>query len=50
MRDGNYTRIAAWCYETEVLQVYVLGEDINFNINAYTDGELSKKPIYLPLK
>jgi len=42
-RDGSYTRIAAWCCEPEVLQVYVLGEDINFNINAYTDGELSKK-------
>ncbi len=42
-RDGKKVRIAAWCYETEVLQIYVLGEDIGLNINAYTDGELSKK-------
>lgn len=42
-RNGNNVRIDTWCYKPEILQIYVLGEDINFNINAYTDGELSKK-------
>ena len=42
-RDGKKVRIAAWCYEPEVLEIYVLGEDIDLKINAYTDGELSKK-------
>ncbi|MDD4569912.1 MAG: hypothetical protein PHE70_07315, partial [Tepidanaerobacteraceae bacterium] len=42
-RDGKKVRIAAWCYEPEVLEIYVLGEDIDLKINAYTDGELSKR-------
>ena len=42
-RNGKITRIAAWCYEPEVLEIYVLGEDIDLNINAYTDGELRQK-------
>jgi hypothetical protein len=42
-RNGKTTRIAAWCNKPEVLEIYVLGEDIDLNINAYTDGELSKK-------
>jgi hypothetical protein len=42
-RNDKKVRIAAWCYEPEVLEIYVLGEDIDLKINAYTDGELSKK-------
>lgn len=42
-RNGEKTRIAAWCYEPETLEIYVLGEDIGLNISAYTDGELSEK-------
>jgi hypothetical protein len=42
-RDDGKTRIAAWCYEPKVLEIYVLGEDIDLNINAYTDGELREK-------
>ncbi len=42
-REAEKTRVASWCYEPEVLEIYVLGEDIDLNINAYSDGELSKK-------
>jgi len=42
-RDGQSTRIASWCRKPEVLEVFVLGRDIEFDINAYTDGELSQK-------
>lgn len=42
-RNDKKTRIVAWCYEPETLEVFVLGEDIDLNINAYTDGELKKK-------
>ncbi|AOY77835.1 hypothetical protein [Clostridium formicaceticum] len=42
-RDGKKTKIAAWCYKPEVLEVYVLGEDIDLKINAYTDGELKEE-------
>lgn len=42
-RDGEKTRIAAGCYKPQTLEIYVLGEDIDLNINAYTDGELRKK-------
>jgi hypothetical protein len=42
-RNDKKTKIAAWCYEPEILEVFVLGEDIDFNINAYTDGELREK-------
>jgi hypothetical protein len=41
--DDKKTRIAAWCYRPESLEIYVLGEDIDFNINAYTDGDISKE-------
>lgn len=39
-RKGNKVRIASWCYEAETLEILVLGSNIKFNINAYTDGEL----------
>jgi hypothetical protein len=42
-RDGEKTRIAAWCYKPETLEIFVLGGDIDLNINCYTDGELKKK-------
>lgn len=42
-RNGEKTKIAAWCYEPEILEIFVLGEDIDLKINAYTDGELKKK-------
>lgn len=42
-RDDEKSRITAWCYKPEVLEVFVLGEDIEFNINGYVDGELKKK-------
>lgn len=41
-RDGQKVRIAAWCYEPEVLEIFVLGEDIDFNISAYVDGKLKE--------
>lgn len=42
-RDEYKTRIAAWCYGPEMLEILVLGEDINLRIDAYTDGELREK-------
>ncbi len=42
-RNGEKTKVAAWCYEPETLEIYVLGEDIDLEINAYTDGELKEK-------
>lgn len=41
--DDNKTRIATWCREPETLEIFVIGEDIQLNINAYTDGELKQK-------
>lgn len=42
-RDDEKARITAWCYKPVVLEVFVLGEDIEYNINGYIDGELKKK-------
>jgi hypothetical protein len=42
-RDAQSVRIAAWCYEPEVLEILVLGQDIEPQINAYSDGSLSDK-------
>ena len=41
--DNEKVRIASWCYEPRVLQVLVLGDDIDLNITAYTDGQLKQK-------
>ncbi len=37
------TRIASWCYGPKTLEIFVLGDDIDLNINAFTDGELKVK-------
>ncbi len=42
-RHDKKTKIAAWCYETETLELFVLGEDIDFTVKAYTDGELKEE-------
>lgn len=42
-RDGRKVRIASWCYGPEILEIFVLGDNVDFNITAYTDGELKKK-------
>lgn len=42
-REEGNTRITAWCRESEVLEIYVLGEDADFSIFAYTDGTLKEK-------
>lgn len=41
--DHQKVRIASWCYEPTVLELLVLGDDIDLNITAYTDGELKQK-------
>ncbi len=43
--EGNHQklRIASWCYEPTVLELLVLGDNIDLNITAYTDGELKQK-------
>jgi len=35
--DGN-VRIASGCFDTQVAEIYVLGEDIDLNIKGYTIG------------
>lgn len=42
-REGQEVRVAAWCYKPEVLELFVLGEDVDFNIVGYSDGELQEK-------
>lgn len=42
-RDGEKTRIGAWCYEPRTLQILVLGEDMDVRISAYSDGELKEQ-------
>lgn len=39
-RDDEKVRLASWCTEPEILELYVLGDDVDLNINAFTDGEL----------
>lgn len=41
--DGVNTRIASWCYESRTLEIFVLGEDIDFEVTGFTDGELAQK-------
>jgi len=36
-------RTAARCYNPEVLEIFVLGEDIDFDFQVYSDGELKQK-------
>jgi len=42
-REGGKTRLTAWCRDSEVLYIYVLGHDVEFSISGYTDGGLSDK-------
>ena len=42
-RDDNKIRNAAWCDRPVTLEVFVLGEDISFKEEAFTDGALSEK-------
>jgi hypothetical protein len=42
-RNDSSVRIAAWCYKPEKLEILVLGDDIDYDITAYTDGELKER-------
>lgn len=42
-RNGTEIRTAASCYGPETLEIFVLGEDIDFDITVYTDGELIRQ-------
>ena len=42
-RNNTETKIAAWCYKPEILEIYVIGKDIDFQVKAYTDGELKQE-------
>lgn len=42
-RDGEKMRVGVWCNKPTTLEIYVLGEDIDFDIGAYTDGELQNE-------
>jgi hypothetical protein len=42
-RDGEKMRVGVWCNKPTTLEIYVLGEDIDFDLGAYTDGELQNE-------
>ena len=42
-RSGQKVRISAWCNQPETLEIFLLGDDIDFYVTAYTDGELKQK-------
>lgn len=42
-REGKTTKITSWCRKPIVLDIYVLGEDVDFSIAGYTDGTLKEK-------
>lgn len=39
----NTERIMSWVSDKEILEVFVLGEDIELGINAYIDGEMTQE-------
>ncbi|QOY35427.1 hypothetical protein AWH56_022515 [Anaerobacillus isosaccharinicus] len=41
--ENGHTKITAWCNGPETLEIFVLGEDIDFKIIAYSDGDLREK-------
>lgn len=42
-RTGEKTLIHGWCRETSTLDIYVLGDDIEFRIEGYTNGTRNEK-------
>ena len=42
-RDGEKTTIHGWCREQNTLDIFVLGEDINFTVEGYRSGNRSEK-------
>lgn len=41
--NGNEVKEIARIYDNEILELFVIGEDLDLNINCYSDGELTKK-------
>lgn len=41
--ENNTERIMSWVIDKEILEVFVLGEDIELGINAYADGEMTQE-------
>jgi hypothetical protein len=41
--EDEKTSIASWCREPKTLEIYVLGEDIDLKVEAFTDGQLKEK-------
>ena len=42
-REDGKTKLTAWCYKAEILEIFVLGGDINFKVSGYMDGGLEEK-------
>lgn len=42
-QDNNKASIHSWVRDKETLEVFVIGEDLDLNINAFKDGEQSRK-------
>ncbi len=41
--NNGQTHLSAWCYQPERLEIFVLGDGIDFDIQAFTDGEMEEK-------
>jgi len=41
-RDGQKATLTAWGYEPRELEIFVMGEQVDFNITGYIDGQLEK--------
>ena len=42
-RDGSYIRIGSSISEERPMEIYVMGEDIDFDFKGYTDGRLEEE-------
>ncbi|HZK24549.1 MAG TPA: hypothetical protein VFC74_04100 [Oscillospiraceae bacterium] len=42
-REAGKVRLSAWCSEPQQFEVFALGEELEFTMQAYTNGELSEK-------
>ncbi|WP_026894664.1 hypothetical protein [Clostridiisalibacter paucivorans] len=42
-RNNKEIKIAARCYKPKMLEIFVIGEDIDLDINGYIDGEFKKE-------
>jgi hypothetical protein len=42
-RSEDKIRIASGCMEPQILEIFVMGEDLDFNVQSFSDGSLEEK-------